>query len=252
VSRAARSRRGKERGVLIVALMAGIAIMLILSTVAVQSWSDVVRRDNEAEMIFRAQDLVRALKRYQAEKGKLPVELKELMEPGQRGQYFLRQLWKDPLVKGGKWQLLYVNPAGGLLDPTVPSTVPGAPGQTPGSSSDLLNPTDNGQTPGSPFGTTPGAPLGTTPGLGTAGGDKTAAGGEVTGLPIAGVKSRCKDRPFRKYNDKDSYKDWVFSIFDLDPRGPQQSQAVPQTPQNQQNQQNQSPNSPTFPPTDPK
>jgi type II secretory pathway pseudopilin PulG len=43
-----------------VALMAGIAIMLILSTVAAQSWADIVRRDNEAEMMFRAQDIVRA------------------------------------------------------------------------------------------------------------------------------------------------------------------------------------------------
>ena len=91
----------KQRGTLIVALMAGIAIMLILSAVAVQSWADISRRDNEAEMMFRAQDIVRALKRFQADKGKLPIEFKELLEPGQKGQYFLRQLWKDPLVKGG-------------------------------------------------------------------------------------------------------------------------------------------------------
>jgi type II secretory pathway pseudopilin PulG len=109
---------------LIVALMAGIAITMILTTVAVQAWSDVLRRDNEAEMIFRAQDIVRALKRFQMEKGKLPTELKELMEPGNKGQYFLRRLWKDPLVKGGQWQYLYASPAGGLFDPTA--AVPGA------------------------------------------------------------------------------------------------------------------------------
>jgi hypothetical protein len=42
--------------------------------------------------------------------------------------------------------------------------------------------------------------------------------GELTGLPIAGVKSKCKDRPFRKYKEKTSYSEWVFTIFDLDPK----------------------------------
>ena len=117
----------KQRGALIVALMAGIAILMILTTVAVQTWTDVLRRDNEAEMIFRAQDIVRALKRFQLDKGKLPTELKELMEPGNKNQYFLRRLWKDPLVKGGQWQLLYAGPAGGLFDPTAPELAPEAP-----------------------------------------------------------------------------------------------------------------------------
>ena len=51
----------KQRGVLIVALMAGIAIVMILTTVAFQQWTDIARRDAEAEMMFRAQDIVRAL-----------------------------------------------------------------------------------------------------------------------------------------------------------------------------------------------
>jgi type II secretory pathway pseudopilin PulG len=191
----------KQRGTLIVALMAGIAIMLILSAAAVQSWADISRRDNEAEMMFRAQDLVRALKRFQTDKGKLPTELKELTEPGSKGQFFLRQLWKDPLVKGGKWQLVYLNPAGGLYDPTAPVVPPTGEGAQPGltQTPSLLNPPDAGAFPGS------GKP-----------GDGSA---DPTGLPIAGVKTRCKDRPFRRYKDKSEYSEWVFSIFDLDPRG---------------------------------
>jgi type II secretory pathway pseudopilin PulG len=211
MTRASLNRGSKERGTLIVALMAGIAIMLILSAVAVQSWADVLRRDNEAEMMFRAQEIARALKRFQADRGKLPAELKELMEPGSKGQFFLRQLWKDPLVKDGKWQLLYLNPAGGIFDPTAPA-VPPADGTTqPGSSPSLLNPPD--------------AP--TFPGLGT----KTGEGaGEIAGLPIAGVKSKCKDRPFRHYKEKSEYNDWLFSIFDLDPSAPPQLGVTPTTP----------------------
>ena len=190
----------KERGVLIVALMAGIAIVMILSTVAVQAWSDIARRDNEAEMMFRAQDLVRALKRFQTDQGKLPIELKELMEPGQRGQYFLRHLWKDPLVKGGQWQFVYASPAGGLFDPTVPPVPPaGGPAQT-GQVQAGLNGNDPGAFP----------PIG----------KKKDGSADTTGLPIAGVKTRCTDRPFRRYRDKTEYREWVFSIFDLDQHAP--------------------------------
>ncbi len=200
----------KQRGALIVALMAGIAIMLILSAVAVQSWSDVTRRDNEAEMMFRAQDIARALKRFQADKGKLPTELKELMEPGQQQQYFLRQLWKDPLVKGGKWQFVYLNPAGGLFDPTAPVVPQSGDAAQPGLSQSLLNPPDAGVFPGN----------------GKSGDGST----DPTGLPIAGVKTRCKDRPFRRYKDKSDYSEWVFSIFDLDPRAQAPNPVNPQNP----------------------
>lgn len=204
----------KQRGTLIVALMAGIAIMLILSAVAVQSWADIIRRDNEAEMMFRAQDIVRALKRFQVDKGKLPTELKELIEPGNKGQFFLRQLWKDPLVKGGKWQLVYLNPAGGLFDPTAPVLPPTGDGAQPGLTPppSLLNPPDAVTFPGT-----------------AKSGDGS---GDAVGLPIAGVKTRCKDRAFRLYKEKSEYSEWVFSVFDLDPRGAAPNQPGQPNPSN--------------------
>ena len=192
------------------ALMAGIAITMILSAVAVQTWSDVLRRDNEAEMMFRAQDIARGLKRFQTAKSRLPLELKELMEPNELGPAFLRKLWKDPLVKDGKWQLLYLNPAGGLYDPTVQVDPQAGDGSQPGLSHSLLNPPNPTGLPGTRIG-------GSNP-------------GDPTGLPIAGVKTRCTDRPFRTYKDKTEYSEWVFSIFDLDPRGAAPNQPNPQDP----------------------
>jgi type II secretory pathway pseudopilin PulG len=211
----------KQRGVLIVALMAGIAIVMILSTVAFQQWADIARRDAEAEMIFRAQDITRALKRFQVDRGRLPIEMKELLEVGaHRPQYFIRQMWKDPLVKGGKWQLIYASPSGGVFDPTVPVATPGAaPGaSTSPFSTGLLD--KDGNQPGQPLsGGSPTDP-GAQPGIG-----KNKDGTpDVTGLPIAGVKSLCKDRPFRRYREKELYSEWVFSIFDLEPRQPAISQ----------------------------
>ena len=214
-------RASGQRGAMMVALMAGIAIMMIFSGIAAQKWADVIRRDNEAEMMFRAQDLVRALKRFQKDKGKLPNEMKELLEPGQKGQYFARRLWKDPLVRGGKWQLLYQSPGGGLLDPTTPAM--------------NASPEVGQESPG-PNGNVPvGIPDIVT---------KDDGSSEVSGLPIAGVKSRCTDRPFRVYRDKSEYNEWAFSVFDLDRLGGAAGQPAGQ------NRQNRAPNSstPSFPP----
>jgi type II secretory pathway pseudopilin PulG len=199
---------------MIVAIMAGIAIMLILSTVAVQAWADVARRDAEAEMMFRAQDICRALKRFQTDRGKLPTELAELMEVGtRRPQYFLRQMWKDPLVKGGKWQLIYANPAGGVIDPSVPVS---------GQQTTQTGQVSIGMTPINP--NNPGA--GGTPTLSPSGDGST----QPLGLPIAGVKSLCKDKPFRRWKDKSDYAEWIFSIFDLDQKNAQAAQTPTPSP----------------------
>ena len=222
-----------------VALMAGIAIVLILSTVAVQKWADITRRDNEAEMMFRAQDIVRALKRFQADRGRLPTELKEMMEPGQKGQFVLRQLWKDPLVKGGQWQLVYASPAGGLFDPSAPAAPQGGDAPPPGLSQTRVGGGNPNPNPNPDPGAAPSLGLGT---------GQPGNGADPTGMPIAGVKTKCKDKPFRRYKEKDEYADWVFSIFDLEPQ-----QAV--KPPNQTGQQNPPSQAgapgmptPTFPP----
>jgi type II secretory pathway pseudopilin PulG len=197
-----RRKRDGERGALLVAVMAGLAIMMILSAVAVREWGQVLRRDNEAEMMFRAQDLVRGLKRFQKDKGRLPNELKELSEPGSKGQYFVRQLWKDPLVKDGKWQLLYAGPQGGLFDPTMTGDGSGDPSQT--------NPFGNpsGQQQDNPGG------MQSVPSM--KGKSGMNPGDDPSGLPIAGVKTKCKDMPFRVYKQKTQYSEWVFSVFDME------------------------------------
>jgi hypothetical protein len=33
---------------------------------------------------------------------------------------------------------------------------------------------------------------------------------------IAGVKTKCKDKPFRVYKQKTQYSEWVFSVFDME------------------------------------
>lgn len=203
-------RKPGEKGHLMVALMAAIAVMMILSTVAVQEWKQVLRRDNEAEMMFRAQEIVRGLRRYQKDHGALPLELKQLLEPGSKAQYFVRHDYKDPLVKGGKWGLLYASPQGGILDPSAPATEgapgTGAPPGTPSADTTAgglkINPIGSQAQPGSAPGTSALGQIGNASG--------------ATGLPIAGVKSLCKDTPFRVYQDQTDYAHWLFSIYDLE------------------------------------
>ncbi len=214
------SARESEKGHLMVGLMAAVAIMVILSTVGFQAWEDVVRRDNEAEMMFRAQEIARACRKYQKDKGTYPTELKLLMEPGNRGQYFLRHLYKDPLVKGGKWGLLFLAPGGGVFDPHAPEgeamdaagnpvLAPALPrAGLPGAAA-----ADEGPV-GRPASAGPGGALGRS-GFG-AGAPGQFGGGEEQGLPIVGVKSLCTKKPFRVYQEQTEYGKWLFTALQQD------------------------------------
>ena len=193
--------RESERGHLMVGLMAAVAIMVILSTAAFQAWEDILRRENEAEMMFRAREIARACRKYQKDRGTYPLELKQLMEPGNRGQYFLRRLYKDPLVRDGKWGLIFLGPNGEVYDPHATAT-----GETDAAAADE-GPVGMPATVG-PGGTLTWGGTGATPRPGQVGG-----GGEQ-GLPIMGVKSLCTKKPFRVYNEKTEYAEWWFTAID--------------------------------------
>jgi len=228
-----RKSRKHERGHLLAGLMAAVTIMVIFSTIAFQEWVEVQRRDNEAEMIFRAQDIVRAIQRFRQDHGGVgPQKLENLIEPGSRGQYYLRQLWKDPLVRDGEWGLLYEGPGRTIMDPNAIAE---------GMGDDLLNPTGDrrsGRRTGRESAQQQNRPLGNrnqvggrgqTQGQGQQGQgqgqgqiptDKVSflARAASGGLPIAGVRSLSDDTPFRVYNGTSDYSQWLFSFFDLEPQ----------------------------------
>ncbi len=110
--------RKRQKGALMAGVVAMLAISLIWSAVAFQAWIDVLRRDNEAEMIFRAQEIVRAIQRYRRDHGgQGPLKLKDLLDPSPRLSYYLRREYDDPLVRDGKWGLLHMGPGGTIIDP---------------------------------------------------------------------------------------------------------------------------------------
>jgi type II secretory pathway pseudopilin PulG len=215
-----------QRGHLMAGLMAAVAILMIFSAMAFQAWSEVLRRDNEAEMIFRAQEIVRAIQRYRKDHGGIgPEKLKDLMEPGPRGQYYMRRLYTDPLVPDGKWGLLFMGPGGTIVDPSV-TPEEGGLGQGLGSGLDRLGDRGAGGTQqqqqqqqgqrGGPearrLDTGRQARAG---GLGGVG-NRQPDSGETGGLRIAGVKSLCEDSPFRVYKQLTEYSQWLFTYLDLE------------------------------------
>jgi type II secretory pathway pseudopilin PulG len=200
-------------------LMAAVAIMLIMSSVAFQAWTDLLRRENEAEMMFRAKDIVRAIQRYRRDHGGAgPARLEDLMEPGPKGQYYMRRLYTDPLVPDGKWGLLYLGPGGQIIDPNAAQTDPFAGtglggGMEPSSMSSLgMGGGRKGIGMGSK-GTRGG--LGSK-GIGGFGESEVGEGGGIAGMLIAGVRTLCEEQPFRVYNGLTEYSEWLFTYLDLE------------------------------------
>jgi hypothetical protein len=213
------SRRARaERGHVMAGVMVLIALMLIFSTIVFQSWEEVLRRDNEAEMIFRAEEIVRAMVRYKKAYGAPPEKLEQLLDPGPQGQYFLRRAYTDPLVRGGKWGLLYAGPGGQLIDPNAQVTgftkeqldalgvddrsfarrklerqSMFGDGRQAGAQQPVFQPiTDEGQM------------------------SSMGAGRQIAGLRLAGVRTLCDDEPFRIYKGQERYSDWLFTWVDLE------------------------------------
>jgi type II secretory pathway pseudopilin PulG len=191
-------------------LMAGVAIMLIISAVAFQAWADMLRRDNEAEMIFRAQDIVRAIQRYRRDHGGAgPDTLERLMEAGPKGQYYLRQLYEDPLVPDGKWGLLYAGPGGGVIDPNAV----GQSGMESGFGSNSGFGMQNSQ-----MSKGKGKGKGGFGGMQQSGMNQGGAAGQgqIGGMLIAGVRTLCDEKPFRLHNGLTEYSEWMFTYLELE------------------------------------
>lgn len=155
------------------ALLATLAIMTLALMLAMPSWRYLVRDDKEQELIFRGRQISAAIARYQRKNGNaLPASFEQLV----KGK-FLRQAYKDPMTKDGKWRI--VRPGEG---------VPGRPGGPPGGGPGRPTPTPT-PAPTSVFGGNSGASVG----------------------PIAGVTSLSTELGLRTVNGNQAYNQWVFA-----------------------------------------
>jgi type II secretory pathway pseudopilin PulG len=188
-----RMTASSERGHLLITLVIAIAVSMILLTVATRAWTSVIQRDKEEELIFRGQEYGRALVKFKKAMGRLPVDLKELVERGPRNERFIRKLYTDPMTPDGKWNLLYLSPDGRtLINPHLapPALEEGLTGFGGGRGRRSRNQSRGSQR----------MPV-----------------GKIAGLQIAGIVSKSEEKAFKIYRQKEYYNEWEFSIFDVLP-----------------------------------
>jgi type II secretory pathway pseudopilin PulG len=166
-----------------------IAIMSILMGVAVQTVEFQMKREREAELIFRGQQYVEAIRLYRLRFGRYPMRLKEIWEADPR---VVRKKWKDPITDSYDWGLIFLGQEGGQI-----GRGGAAGGQQPGLPNQPV-PT-----------TTPGTGFGGQPETGGPGAPGSRQGGEMVG-PIVGVHSTSCEESVKVFEGRTTYCEWRF------------------------------------------
>ncbi len=196
-----------------------IAIMSISMGVAVQTASFQMQREREAELIFRGEQFVEAIRLYKQKYGRYPMRLKEIYEAKPR---VIRKKWKDPITDSENWGLVFLGQEGGQL---------GQQGRQlagPGMSAD-----GDRQRSNLPIGT---QPPGGGPRSGSEAGSRanpfTQRSEDATGLgavdadrkvgPIVGVHSTSCEEAIKIYEGRTTYCEWRFIYREQPQTGPGQ------------------------------
>lgn len=104
-----------SRGFILAMLLAIIVGMGILLTAVQPTLSTEVQRDREAELIFRGQSIAGAIRAYKARTGGYPLSLEDL---GKLRPRVIRQIYTDPMVPDGEWELITAVQPGASGDTT--------------------------------------------------------------------------------------------------------------------------------------
>ena len=198
------------------ALLVAIAVMAIMMSVAMPVWKHDAQREKEAELVFRGNQYVRAIRLFQAKTRSFPTSVDMLVQ-----QRFLRQKYLDPIT-GKEFNYLGAAMVGGQPGGGPTQANPGAFGAA-GAGAARGNPvgqnglTSNSLTPSSAGGLTPS----TNGSVGMAG---TGAGpvgmvASASSVPggLIGVQSSSTDESIMVYNGRDHYNEWVFMYVAQNP-----------------------------------
>lgn len=186
----ARTAGLRERGYNLVALAVLVTILGVLTAAAMPIWSHTVKREKEAELIFRGLQYAEAIRVFQVRFGRFPVRLEELIELKPR---CLRQLWEDPVTGKADWQPIFAQvPAGGGGQGGAGGRQPvqGLPPQTIGGDAFDDDEDDEEEEAG-------GLPR---------------RGETVTVGPIIGVRSRSKEKAIRSFLGSQTHSEWQFTV----------------------------------------
>src|SRR4051794_21644118 len=100
-----RSRSGEE-GYNMVMLIVALTLLNIALAAMLPLMSTAIQREKEEELVFRGFQYAEAIRIFKIRFQRYPNKLEELLEVKPR---CIRQLWKDPMTKDGKWGLLFDN-----------------------------------------------------------------------------------------------------------------------------------------------
>jgi type II secretory pathway pseudopilin PulG len=178
--RAVPTRPRSEAGFTLVMVLVIVAVMAIAMGAAVQTVTFQAQREKEAELVFRGEQYVEAIRTFKARFGRFPVTLKEMWEAKPR---VMRKRWKDPMTGSEVWGIVHL----------------GEDGQQVGTGPGGL-PTSGLQPSPTPAPTPLPGPTGGLPGI---------RPGQQVG-PIIGVYSTSCDDSIRVYEGRTRYCDWKF------------------------------------------
>ena len=214
--RKGRHQRSSEAGYTLVMFVLVIAVMSIAMGVAVQTVSFQMQREREAELIFRGEQFIEAIRLYKIKYGRYPMQLKEIYEAKPR---VLRKKWKDPITDSENWGIVFLGQEGGR--PGQRGRQLAGPG-APGSAKDSGNRPIGTQTP---LGSERQGGARNQPGSRGAGGESESGIDPQTGLPrssfgdvgadrmmgpIVGVYSTSCDESIKIYEGHTTYCEWRF------------------------------------------
>ena len=107
-----RARR-RQAGFTYLLLLWWVALSGVMLMALGERWTAQAQRDREAELVDRAEQIQRAIEAYASTPvnegvSRLPTQLEELLEDRRTGELrrHLRQLWRDPITRGGPWGLV--------------------------------------------------------------------------------------------------------------------------------------------------
>jgi len=164
-----------------VALLVAISVMAILMTAAMPAWHTMAQREKEAELVFRGEQIARAIGLYQRRFANAPAPSVDFLVE----QRFLRKKYKDPIANDD-FQVL-----------TAGQNQPGqVQGRAQGAAPATQSPLGRGS-------------LQQTTGRAGAAGSASTFGGTATG-GVIGVTSKSELKSLRLYNGRDTYNQWVF------------------------------------------
>lgn len=110
------SPRRAEGGYNMVMLIVALTLLNIALAAMLPMMSTAIQREKEEELVFRGFQYAEAIRVFKIKYQRYPNKLEELLEVKPR---CIRQLWKDPMTKDGKWGLIFDN-VGAPLTPQPP------------------------------------------------------------------------------------------------------------------------------------